>query len=445
MSELSRRDLLKYGATGVAALAATPVARAVGSPLRRLEQLGAGQRAGQAATSYSYDWWTFDGPTGIATIKQAVAAFNASGHGNLELNISSLSTGGASVYPSKIQSLISSGQPPDLFLDWIGTLASPYIDEGAVQPLGAWYRQYDWAKVLVPSSIGYVTVKGQPYGVPMAVWTVPVWYNKTLFAKAGASVPTTYDEWETVNAKLVSAGITPAAEAVIDGYDIMRLFEHLLEVTAGPKLHDELLALNASWNDPAVTEAFALLKKWGDAGWFEKGFLGTNPNDSGTLFSAGKAAQSFQGGWEAGSLESAGSPLDDFDVFVPPGEHGPARLAGFAVQYLVGKQVTGEKLDQLGAFFNWFIQPAQQKKYFYDSGTATVDGVPPATTTAGKLAHKAAAITAAYGGYVIQDEALGTELVDYFYTLQYGVLNGSMTPKEAAAKMAAQVEKDHKS
>jgi hypothetical protein len=74
-----------------------------------------------------------------------------------------------------------------------------------------------------------------------------------------------------------------------------------------------------------------------------------------------------------------------------------------------------------------------------------VDGVPPATTTAGKLAHKAAAITAAYEGYVIQDEALGTQLVNYFYTLQYGVLNGSMTPKEAAAKMAAQVEKDHKS
>ncbi len=124
------------------------------------------------------------------------AAYNKRAEARVHFKISTIAGSGATIYPSKIQSLISSGSPPDLFLDWIGTLASPFVDEGAVQPLTAWYKRYGWDKVLVGDAVHYVTFKGQPYEVPTAVNTLPVWYSKTLFKKAGVKVPTTYAEWE---------------------------------------------------------------------------------------------------------------------------------------------------------------------------------------------------------------------------------------------------------
>ena len=367
-------------------------------------------------------------------MKQYEGAYNKLGRYNVTLDINELPGSGATLYPSKIQSLISSGAPPDLFEDWVGSLAAPFIQEGAVQPLTAWYDKYGWSKILNPVAVDYCTVNAKLYGVPTALQTMPGWYNKTLFAKADVSVPTTYDEWEQVNTKLLKAGITPAGEAAIDGWDIMRLFEHLLEVTAGPKLHDQLLALEASWNTPAVVEAFSLFKKWSDQGWVEKGWLGSNPNETVALFTAGKCAQQIQGPWGTLNITSAGANLADFDVFAPPGSAGPARLAGFGQQYLISTHVTGARLDALGDFWNWFIQPAQSQKYFYGGSTATNNGLPMGASEADVLAHKIFSF-GKYGGYLIQDEALGTELVDNYFTLQTAVGGDKMTPQDAAAQM----------
>jgi raffinose/stachyose/melibiose transport system substrate-binding protein len=425
---LSRRDFLRYGAGTVVGAAVLP-------GLARSGLLAGIDRSvlRDATPSYTFTWWSYI--TGEQNLlKPLVSGYNKVGKGHISLNVSTLPGSGATLYPSKIQSLITSGKAPDVFRDWVGTLASPFIDEGAVQPLTGWYKQYGWDKILAAPAVNFCTSHGQPYGVPVALNSVAVWYYKPAFEKAGVSVPTTYDEWEKVNAKMLKAGITPAGEAAIDGWDVMRLYEHLLEVTAGPKLHDQLLALETSWDNPAVVEAFALLKKWSDQGWLEKGWLGTNPNDSSDLFVAGKVAQQLQGNWEPTTLSSGGADLSKYDLFPPPGDHGPARLGGFAEQYMVTKQVSGARLSALGEFFNWWIQPAQSQKYFYNSETATLGGLPTGRSVADVLARKAASMSK-YGSYLIQDEALGTALVDQYFTLQAAVGGGKMTPKEAAKQM----------
>lgn len=427
MTTVSRRKFLQYGAGVIGAAALVPGSLAT-SPRRAL-------LASSSKTGFSYELWSYDNPSGVKTFQQMVAAYNATADVPVSFKISTLAGSGATVYPAKIQSLISSGNPPDLFLDWIGTLASPFVDEGAVQPLTPWFEKYGWNKILLSSAIKYVTFNGHPYEVPLAVNTLPVWYYKPAFKKAGARVPTTYLEWESANNSLLKAGYIPAAEAVIDGWDIMRLFEQLLEMTAGPTLHDHLLNRQASWNNSAVVDAFSLLQEWGNK-WVEKGALGTNPNDTQLLFTSGKAAQSIQGPWYVSNLNPGTDA--DYDIFVPPSEHGPAsRIGGFAQGYLVSSHVKGAKFDSLGAFFDWFIQPKQSRKYFYDGGTATVDGVP----TNSALAVKALHISETTGGYLIQDEALGQSLINSYYTVQDGVLAGSMSPKTAAIKMANFVHK----
>jgi ABC-type glycerol-3-phosphate transport system substrate-binding protein len=437
MNNLSRRNFLRYGAGAMVGAAVLP---ALARPSAAWAE--ASRHAGSAG-SYSYTMWSYDNPPQVAQMKQYVAGFNKTGASKLSFNISTLAGSGATVYPSKIQSLISSGKEPDMFRNWVGTLASPFVTEGAVLPLTDWYQKYKWDKILNPTAVQYVTFDGKPYGVPTSLDTIAMWYNKKLFAKAGVSVPTTYDEWEKVNATLLKAGVTPAAEAAIDGWDVMRLFEHFLEVTAGPALHDKLLLLQSSWNTPAVVEAFAMLKKWSDTGWLEKGWLGTNPTDSADLFAAGKAAQNLEGPWMALQIKATGANLDDFDLFAAPGDKGPARLAGFAQQYMIGKQVSGARLDALGEYWNWFVQPAQSKKYFYDGSTATNGGLPTGNSQVDKLGQKSWDVQK-YGGYLIQDEALGTALANVYFSLQQGVGGGTVTPKDAAQHMQAAINKQMK-
>ncbi len=436
-TSISRRNFLRYGAGAIAGAAVLPVLNGSGAAWAQ-----EGRRP-DAAASYSYTMWSYDNPAQVTQMKQYLAGFNSARRAHLSFGISTLAGSGATVYPSKIQSLISSGKAPDMFRNWVGSLASPFVNEGAVLPLTEWYDKYKWHKVLNSTAVDYVTFNGKPYGVPTSLDTIAMWYNKKLFAKAGVSVPKTYDDWEKVNAALLKAGITPAAEAAIDGWDVMRLFEHFLEVTAGPKLHDRLLVLDASWNTPAVVEAFAMLKKWSDMGWLEKGWLGTNPTDAQNIFSAGKAAQNLEGPWMTLTLQSNGANLADFDLFAAPGDRGPARLAGFAQQYMIGKQVTGARLDALGEFWNWFIQPAQSKKYFYDGSTATNGGLPTGNSVADQLGQKSWDVQK-YGGYIIQDEALGTALANTYFSLQQGVGAGTVTPKEAAQRMQAAINKQAK-
>lgn len=423
MTEISRRNFLRYGAVATGGAVLLSRGRALSKVTARMERASSG-------AGFTYDMWNINSAAQNSQLNQITSEYNKTAQATVSFKVSSIPGSGATVYPSKIQSLISSGNPPDIFFDWTGTLASPFVAAGAVQPLTSWYKKYGWDRILVPPAIGYTTFKGEPYQVVYSVDTLPVWYNKKLFNKAGTKVPTTYAEWEAANNALLKAGVTPAAEAVIDGWDIMRLYEHLLEMTAGPTLHDALINRTANWNSPAVVESFDLFKEWGDK-WVEKGALGTNPNDTQLLFTGAKAGQSIQGGWYSGLLLSGTS--QDFDMFVPPIENGPGRLAGLSGGFMVGSHVTGSKLDALGEFFNWFLQPEQSRKWYYGSGTATIGGVP---TNLGPLPIKALDITENSKTYLIMDEALGVSLIDKYYIVQDGILNGSMTPKEAAVKMS---------
>lgn len=377
---------------------------------------------------------------GTNVIKQMEAAFNAKKGQDVSFDISAIAGSGDVLYEAKIQSLISSGQEPDLFQNWIGSLAEPYIKAGVVHRLDPWFQQYGWHKILLQDAIDYVSYNGHQYGVPVSLRLMPFWYNKTLFAKAGVTPPKTYAEFEAMNDRLVKHNIPPLASGAIYGWDLMRLFEYLLETAGGPALHDQLLRLETSWANSAVVDAFGMLKKWGDKGWIEKGFLGTNPNDADNLFQAGKIAMDLTGGWEEGQLKQSGAKEADYDVFVAPTGHTPNRLSAFSEQWQISSKVSGQCLDVLGVYMNWIIQPAQSLKYFYNSGTATIDGIPPGNPLSTKILN----IAKTHKTFTVFDEALGQQLANAFFALQDDVCKGSMNPKAAAVQMEKAVQKQRK-
>ena len=79
------------------------------------------------------------------------------------------------------------------------------------------------------------------------------------------------------------------------GWHTMRFTEYLLEHTAGPELHDALNRLEARWDDPAVVEAYNLLKKWVDNQWLVPNFLNVVPDDARWPVYRGQAAMVSRG------------------------------------------------------------------------------------------------------------------------------------------------------
>jgi raffinose/stachyose/melibiose transport system substrate-binding protein len=428
----SRRKLL----SGFGALA-------LGSAAKRMTPFGGKQPAahvmkpGQSSGTLSLYTWVSG--AGEAIFNQMLASYNSSHHGQLSFDFNTISASGSVLYVAKLKSLIAEGTPPALFTDWTHSLEDPFIEAGAVRNLGDWYQKYGWDKVLYKDAIDYILYKGQPYGVPIGLFGIVFWYHKSIFEKAGVSVPTTFDEFEKANATILKSGTTPLAMGELFGYDPMRVFEYLLEVTAGPALHDKLLNFEASWNNTAVVEAFALLKSWADNKWFTPGFAGINPNDADTEFAGGKAAMDLTLGAEESTLQQAGIPETDFGVFVGPTGHSPQRLSGFVEAWAINPKLPTSQLEQLGDFMNWFIQPTTSQKYFgFNGSTATVGGV---SRSKNPINAKILDLLAAHPAYLVMDQALGQLAMNVFFNLQNDVMKGTTTPADAAKALQQAVAK----
>jgi raffinose/stachyose/melibiose transport system substrate-binding protein len=161
---------------------------------------------------------------------------------------------------------------------------------------------------------------GKVYGVPFAIQTMHVIYNKKLFADNGVTVPQTWQQMLDGAATLQSKKVIPFAVNVKD--DWMIPIEHeIFGATryGGVDFEKRALAGKAKFTDPdfvASIEAYT-----GTSKYWEPQFSGVGYEDAKALFASGKAAMFPGGVWElAGFKQSAPDvELGIFSVPPPPG------------------------------------------------------------------------------------------------------------------------------
>jgi raffinose/stachyose/melibiose transport system substrate-binding protein len=234
-SAFPRRAFLAGGVAVLGSVAAASTASA--SPVVRASRLNRQtQSAPQSFSAYSYM-----GAPGPALFAKVVRDYNKATGANLTITLNTLSGTGAPLYEAKIRSLISSGSQPAMFQNWIHSLAYPYIQEGLIAPTTSWFNKYHWDSILYKNAVNYVKYKGVPYGVPITVRGMPFWFRPSIFKKAGVGVPKTFAQFESAMASISKMGVAPIAVGEIYGWDLMRIFEYLLEVAVGPTVHDQLI------------------------------------------------------------------------------------------------------------------------------------------------------------------------------------------------------------
>lgn len=195
---------------------------------------------------------------------------------------------------------------------------------------------------------------GKVYGVPFAIQTGNIQYNKKIFADQGIAVPTTWAEFIAACDKLSAAGITPMSATYKDSWTLPILRDTLAaSLYGGPAFADELVKGTATFTDARYTkanQALLDLKKY-----FPKAAAGMSYDDSKTLFVSGKAAM-FPGGiWELSQFRAANKDLDIGIFNAPPVEgSGP----GYAMGYVDGswgmsKAISDDRKAAATTFLSW--------------------------------------------------------------------------------------------
>ena len=373
--------------------------------------------------------FTYEDTTTLDNFKAQIKKFDQ--QNGTTTTVDNLPGSGAAVYPDKLRTELLGGSGPDVWRIWGGQIGAPYAKAKQAADLAPYYAKYGWDSKINQNAIAGMTFGGVKSGVPFFLAGMGGWYSKAAFEKAKVSVPKSYAELEQMNDKLVAAGITPCGVGGKYGWDIMRLFEYLLEQSAGPELHDKLLSGAESWDRPEVVTAFTNFKKWQDKNWVPKGALGLDPADIEPGYVQGKNAYTITGQWtENNAIKSAKKSPADFGTFALPTDHTPARHSGFVEGYMLNARSASK--DNAAALIDYLVQPATQKALGITG--STVNGAEPEKTDQ-PLSYQWAQINKENPFFTVQDQAFPKQQTDQYFTVQSDILQGKVTPAAAAKRM----------
>lgn len=307
-----------------------------------------------AAQAVEIEYWQYVFDTRIAAVDQLIEKFEADNPGITVKHI----TFPYADYQTKVIASHAAGQGPDVVQYFYGWL-DKFVDGGVLQPLSQ--DAFPSAEIEADffPIVGAVKRGDDYYGLPTAVRTLALYYNKTLLDEAGITeLPDTLDELvETAKAltkrdgggNLLSAGLTVG----IDAQD-HHWFREVLVRQFGGEPYDA--DGNVAYNSQAGVDAFQwytdlqLKEKVG-----EQGFLDSQP----AAFIAGLAAFTIDGTFRIGNLKDV-----EFEWGVT---ELPANGDGLRSSYSsyfangIGAGATGEELEASEKFLNYLASAEAQE------------------------------------------------------------------------------------
>jgi glucose/mannose transport system substrate-binding protein len=198
-----------------------------------------------------------------------------------------------------------------------------WADEGVLVNLNDLAKKEDWAKIIAPELLPFISVNGDIVAVPVNVhrsnW---LWYNKKVLDKAGVKPPATWEEFNAVADKLKASGVTPLA---LGGqpWQEADLFENLVLGIGGPEFYHQAIVEQSeqALRSPTMVKVFEQLRKLGD--YVDPNYPGRDWNLATAMVIKGDAAMQIMGDWAKGELTLAKQqPNVDYGCAPTPGTAG---------------------------------------------------------------------------------------------------------------------------
>jgi len=206
------------------------------------------------------------------------------------------------------------------------------------------------------------------YGVPIDVMTIPMIYNKKLFAKAGLDPnkpPETWDQFIEAGKKLNQSGVSGFVSGWAENWLVYSMATDLACNVMGLEKMLGTFRGKVPYTDPQWIEVFSAFEKIKKAGFADPSIVSLINKYAEQAFASERSGMTFNGSWAVNVFEGM-NPNLEYGVFKVPalGKKFPRTVWGAAGSVFHVNAQSPNK-DKAVEFLKWFTAP-EQAKYLLD-------------------------------------------------------------------------------
>ncbi|WP_372525034.1 ABC transporter substrate-binding protein [Piscinibacter sp.] len=273
-----------------------------------------GATLAQAGEVEVLHWWTSGGEAKAAA--ELKAMMQAKGHTWKDFAVAG---GGGDAAMTVLKSRVVSGNPPAA-AQIKGPSIQEWAREGALANMDAVANANKWDDLLPPVIASGLKYEGHYVAAPVNVHRVNwLWANPEAFKKAGAKVPTTWDEFFVAAEALKKAGVIPVAHGGQNWQDFTTFESVALGVGGADFYKKALVQLDpGSLKSATMEKVLTTFKKV--KGYTDANAPGRDWNLATAMVIKGDAGMQLMGDWAKGEFLAAGKvPGKDFVCVAAPG------------------------------------------------------------------------------------------------------------------------------
>lgn len=230
--------------------------------------------------------------------------------------------GGGETAMTVLKTRVVSGKPPTA-AQVKGPGIQEWAREGVLANLDDTAKKGNWDNLLPPVVSNVMKYQGHYVAVPVNVHRVNwMWANPEVFRKAGATMPTTWDEFAVAADKIQKAGFIAVAHGGQPWQD-STVFESVALGTGGADWYRKAFVDldQKALNSPTMVKAFSTLRTVQK--YIDKDAANRDWNLATAMVINGKAAMQFMGDWAKGEFTAARkAPGKDYVCMPAPGTKG---------------------------------------------------------------------------------------------------------------------------
>lgn len=259
-------------------------------------------------------WWTSGGEAKAAA--ELKATMQKKGHTWKDFAVAG---GGGDSAMTVLKSRVVSGNAPAA-AQIKGPSIQEWAREGVLANMDDVAKAEKWDELLPKAIADGLKYKGNYVAAPVNVHRVNwLWANPEAFKKAGAKLPTTWDEFFVAAEALKKAGIIPVAHGGQNWQDFTTFESVALGVGGADFYKKALVQLDAgTLKSPTMLKVLDTFKKV--KGYTDKNAPGRDWNLATAMVIKGEAGMQLMGDWAKGEFLAAGKvPGKDFACVAAPG------------------------------------------------------------------------------------------------------------------------------
>ena len=389
-------------------------------------------RAGEVEVLH---WWTSGGEAkSVAELKKIL---ETKGHKWKDFAVAG---GGGENAMTVLKSRVVSGKPPTA-AQVKGPSIQEWGQEGVLTNLDDVAKGANWDGLLPAVVSNVMKYQGHYVAVPVNVHRVNwMWANPEVFKKAGAKIPTNWDEFAVAAEKIQKAGFIAVAHGGQPWQDAT-VFESVALGVGGAEWYNRAFVnLDASaLNSPTMEKSFSTLRNVQK--YIDKDAANRDWNLATAMVINGKAAMQFMGDWAKGEFTAAGkSPGKDYVCMPAPGTKGAFTFN--IDSFIMFEQKSADAKEAQRALASAIMEPQFQEVFNLNKGSipartgmsmAKFDQCAKDSSAEFESSAKSKKLVPSWAhGMAMPASAQGAmfDVVTQF-------MNSNMTPKAAAEKMAA--------